>query len=551
MPEGIQAGEKNLDKVFCNDYLFKIPVFQRPYSWTTEEVSELLDDLLFAMEQDDKEPYFLGCIVLIKGDEPESYVVDGQQRLTTLSMLLCLLRELADEHGVKNLIDGRIRQRSDPLTGAQEVVRVELRRQDRDFFHSFVQSEGGVESLLESTPETKTDAQTRILENVNFLNGKLTKLSTQERMNLASFIIARCYLVVVSTPNETSAFRIFSILNNRGLDLSATDILKAEIIGGLEEDEQESYGEKWEDIEQELGREKFNDLFTHIRMIYGKAKLRRNLPDEFREQVLRKHTGSDFIDHVLDQYDDVYKRVRGLDEQGQEAGRYLQFLRLLDNADWIPPVMAFFHRNPHSPALLGKFTRDLERLAFGLFLRRSNINDRISRYAEVLEDIEKDEDVCRDGGPLQLSIGEKKEVRDVLDGPIYTVPRVPRPLLLRLDSLLADAVATYDHPIISVEHVLPQSPKGTSNWLHWFPSEEERTYWTHRLANLVLLSSRKNAQASNYEFDHKKTNYFQRGGVVTFALTSQVLGEVEWTPQVLRERQSDLLRKLAIEWRLE
>ena len=102
MPDPIQAGEKSLDKVFCNDYLFKIPVFQRPYSWTTEEVSELLDDLLFAMERDDKEPYFLGCIVLIKGENPESFVVDGQQRLTTLSMLLCSLRELADdENGVK------------------------------------------------------------------------------------------------------------------------------------------------------------------------------------------------------------------------------------------------------------------------------------------------------------------------------------------------------------------------------------------------------------------------------------------------------------------
>lgn len=66
MSETIKAGEENLAKVFCDDYRFEIPRFQRPYAWTTEEVSELLDDLLFAMNWDDQEPYFLGSVILIK-----------------------------------------------------------------------------------------------------------------------------------------------------------------------------------------------------------------------------------------------------------------------------------------------------------------------------------------------------------------------------------------------------------------------------------------------------------------------------------------------------
>ena len=349
MPEAIHASEKNLDKVLCNDYLFQIPVFQRPYAWTTEEANELLDDLLFSMDRDEQEPYFLGSIVLIKEDNPDSQVVDGQQRLTTLTMLLCSLRELADGD-VKSLIDGRIRQKPDPLIGAREVVRVELRRQDQSFFHRYVQSEGGIQSLFDSTPKTETDSQVRISENVRLLHRKLTELSPEQRMKLASFIITQCYLVVVSTPNETSAYRIFSVLNNRGLDLTATDILKAEIIGGLSDSEQEAYGEKWEDIEQELGRDKFSELFTHIRMIYGKAKQRRTLQEEFRQQVLNQHSdGREFIDDVLDQYDDVYKRVIGLSGEKQMFGQYLESLRLLDNADWVPPAMAFFFAMPTLP----------------------------------------------------------------------------------------------------------------------------------------------------------------------------------------------------------
>ena len=59
MPQTIKASEQNLDKVFCDDYLFEIPVFQRPYAWTTEQVDDLLDDLIFAMRRDMEEPYFL------------------------------------------------------------------------------------------------------------------------------------------------------------------------------------------------------------------------------------------------------------------------------------------------------------------------------------------------------------------------------------------------------------------------------------------------------------------------------------------------------------
>jgi len=557
MSETIKASEENLAKVFCDDYRFEIPRFQRPYAWTTEEVSELLDDLLFAMNWDDQEPYFLGSVILIKRSDPESQVVDGQQRLTTLTMLLCSLRELTDEDvNFRSSIDKYIKQTADEITDAEEVVRVQLRHQDQSFFHKYVQSEGGIQILIDSSPETKTDSQVRIYENVELLHRKLKELNSDEHKRLAKFIITQCYLVVVATTHEASAYRIFSVLNDRGLDLTATDILKAEIIGGLSDlsdNEKDAYSEKWEHIEQGLGRSRFNALFTHIRMIYGKSKQRRTLQEEFKQQVLNKHSGKEFINKTLDGYDVVYKRVLGLSEDQQHSGKFqefLEFLRLLDNSDWVPPAMAFFFCHSDASNLLGAFTKDLERLAFGLFIRRENINQRINRYADVLRDIEEDNDVFRDDGPLQLNADERADIQKRLDGEIYMLPRVPRPLLLRLDRLLAEAGAVYSHPIISVEHVLPQNPQDGSQWLTWFPDAEERSYWTHRLANLVLLSSRKNTRASNYEFNRKKAEYFQKEGVQTFALTSQVVSQDEWTPAVLEVRQKQLLSKLEEEWRL-
>ena len=137
----------------------------------------------------------------------------------------------------------------------------------------------------------------------------------------------------------------------------------------------------------------------------------------------------------------------------------------------------------------------------------------------------------------------------------WTVPftrgrRVPRVLLLRLDTLLAEAGASYEHPIITIEHVLPQNPKRGSQWFRDFPDEEERTEWTHRLANLVLLSRIKNSGAGNYEFDYKKGEYFQKGGASAFVLTASVRDESEWTPEVLERRQRKLIDVLKKEWRL-
>ena len=108
----------------------------------------------------------------------------------------------------------------------------------------------------------------------------------------------------------------------------------------------------------------------------------------------------------------------------------------------------------------------------------------------------------------------------------------------------------YDHPIITVEHVLPQNPQEASEWRRTF-SDEERLEWTHRLANLVLLNRRKNAEASNREFDHKKSRYFSGpNGSAPFTLTIQVNGTSKWTPEILADRQQRLIDKLANLWTL-
>ena len=554
MPEIIKASEKNLNEVFSDAYLFEIPLYQRPYSWSTEQVDELLDDLLNAMDRDHQSPYFLGSIVLIKDEnDSKSAVVDGQQRLTTLSMLLCVLRELATHNAHE--LDGFVREAGNSLRGTEDRFRLNLRARDRVFFQEHVQTLGAIAQFLTRDTTAFSDSQKLIASNVHRLHRELSKLDAERKIRLGRFIIQQCYLVVVTASDRDSAYRIFSVMNDRGLDLSPTDILKAETIGEITEAQQDIYGQKWENIEEKLGRTNFRELFAHIRMIKLKTKLRRTLQADFQEHVLKQTESTDFIDNTLEPYATVYEVLSEASyesmQEAEQVNSSLRHLGRLDNFDWIPPAMAFFHCNPHNREAIARFTIDLERLAYGLFLIRANVNERISRYADILRAIERDNDLFKTDSPLQLGSDEKREVIASLNGAIYLQTAVVRRTLLeRLDSMVANAGATYVRNMITVEHVLPQHPRAGSQWLTWFPNSADRLLWTHRLANLVLLSHRKNASASNWDFARKKSEYFKRGGVPPFALTTQVVNESEWTAEVLERRQQELIGTLCREWRL-
>ncbi|WP_439377801.1 DUF262 domain-containing protein [Amycolatopsis lexingtonensis] len=555
----IQAAEHPVGEIFDDAYQFTIPRYQRPYAWTTEQAGEMFDDLLAASQAKDSlsesDPYFLGSIVLVKAEkQPLADVVDGQQRLTTLTLLLGVLRDYVSP-GFAVSLEKRIFQKGDPIKGTADQPRLRLRDQDQGFFEKYIQERSG-NDLLSALQDVKPDSRLRLVENALLLKDRLSALEISECERLVSFIDGYTYLVVVATVDFESAYRIFSVLNERGLDLTHTDILKSEIIGNIPEADQDAYTTKWSHEEDDLGRSDFGDLFSHIRMVYAKTKARESTLKEFRASVLhRVPDGKKFIDDVLVPFSDAFEVVTRASYTGgpgaEEINRLLGWLKQLDNTDWVPPAISYFSRPTADSAALLRFLVDLERLAAGMLVRRVDITRRVERYGRVLDWMEKGLDLYSAESPLQLSAEEQAETLAKLGAEIYTVTRIRLYVLLRLDSALSDGGAGYDgYPLISVEHVLPQSPAAGSGWTGTFTAQE-RAYWVHRLANLVLLSRRKNSAASNLEFEAKKTKYFEKTSWPPFVLTSQVLATGGWTPAVLEERQETLLKVLGDLWRLE
>ena len=560
----IHGAEFPIRKIFSNDFNFTIPLYQRPYSWTTEEAGELLDDLTefigpdTNVSTDDLSPYFLGSIVLIKGEgDPNAEVVDGQQRLTTLNILMAALRHTIQETTFSSAMTKYLYEEGDPIEGNPNRYRLTLRERDAEFFRKHVQDAGQIISLKKLNAGQLTDSRRNIRANALLYLDRLEKLADDQRVRLAQFIVKNCLLVVVSTPDLDSAYRIFSILNDRGLDLSHSDILKSEIIGRIPESQQEDYNEKWEDAEEELGRDAFSDLFAHTRMIHRKQKGRESVLKEFREYVVKSVNDSKkLIEDVLIPYADAFSIIQTASYEStagaDQVNQMLKWLNRIDNTDWVPPAILYLARNKSNPMALHRFLCDLERLASFLMICRYGINERMERHGKLLTAIEKEEDLYADESPLQLSDDECRLFGQELNGDVYRqVPKRRLYILLRLDSELSDGSATYDHGVISIEHVLPQNPHADSQWCDWFPSPALREKWVHRLGNLLLLSHRKNSSASNYEFEKKKTAYFTKGGVSPFPLTTQAVGEAQWTLEVVGRRQGQLLEKLKQAWRID
>ncbi|MCV2438178.1 DUF4357 domain-containing protein [Paucibacter sp. DJ2R-2] len=562
MTHTLTAKEQSLAKIFSDDYVFTIPGYQRPYAWGRDQAQELLDDLLGALasapsQLSDAAPYFLGSIVLIKAETmPEATVVDGQQRLTTLTLLLSAIRATVGDDELQKDITGCIYEKGSLVKGTQARYRLLLRERDRDFFRQYVQHENGLQAVAQLNT-VLPDAQARLRANAQLFMEGLAKLPQSELVRLVQFVITRCYLVTVATPDLDSAYRIFGVLNSRGLDLSATDILKAEIIGGIEPSLRDAYTKKWEDEEEDLGRDEFGDLFSHIRMVYRRAKPHGTLLKEFKEHVLPAKQPRSFVDEVLLPMAQAFCELRDADyastHHAEQVNEHLRWLNRLEFKDWVPPALTFFVRYRQKPEAVLSFFRDLERLGYSMLARRAGVNERIERFSALTGAVEAGSDLSAASSPLQLSPEEQHQTYAALSGPLYEThsPRALALLLLRLDHLLSDGSASYQHEVVSVEHVMPQQPAPNSQWAGWVPDKAVHQLWVHRLGNLALLSRKKNSSASNRDFDWKKSAYFTKGGIAAFALTTQVLQFTDWTVDVMQQRQNAMLAKLEAHWRLQ
>ena len=561
MSATIKGKEYPLHKIFSSDFDFDIPPYQRPYAWTEEQTGKLFDDLYEAYKDRDlsEDNYFLGSIVLIKDENtPHADIIDGQQRLTTLTIFLAVLASKLPDTSAAELRD-YILEKGKKFEGLKSRPRLRIRSRDNDFFEKYIQGIN-IEELIKLDPTKQdTEAKGNIILNSKLLAERIDLKfeTTAEIDDFCTFLMTKCFLVAVSTSSEQSAYRVFSVMNSRGLSLLATDIIKATVIGAIDDDKRDVYTQKWENLETDLGRDGFNDLFGQMRMISLKKNQKKTLQEEFLKEVLPKldhSVATKFIDNTLDPYALAYLVIKNAEytstDDAESVNGTLQWLNRIDNTDWVPVAMYYYIHHKDETELLAGFFKKLERLAASMRATSWDIHQRVQRFARILTELESN--ACATyGSEIELTEDEKSKFVQQLSSDVYTMTSNKRNyLILRLDSFVSDNAATYKTQIFTIEHVLPQTPKEDSEWTRLW-TEEQRKTWIHKIGNLVPLARRKNSEAQNYEFEEKKVKYFTgRNGTSAYALTTQVLQYSEWTPDVVEKRQEELLVVFKKNWEL-
>lgn len=562
----IQASEQRLEQIFTiSNYQFEIPSYQRPYSWEKDQVLELIDDLLDAFPYLDNNncDYFLGSIILIeKPQKPQVEVVDGQQRLTTLTLLLSVFRHLlsSDSAAYKKL---NALMENEGFDSNEYGLKV--RSQDDFFFGEYIRTPGGIQVLLEKDTGLETDSQILLRDNTRLLVKEL-KSRCPENTELESWILyllknilSKCYLVTVSTSDFDTAYRVFSTINTRGLDLQLNDVLKSEIIGSIENDKDRyEYTQIWDGEETDLGRKDFDALFSHIHRIKLREKPKESLLIEYRKKIKPQDNPRQFIDEVLKPCSDAFEIIRDQkfscdnEEDETKINRLFGWLNLIDNSDWLPPAIYFLVKYPNKTSDIKEFLINLERLAAGLMILRKDINKRGRRYAQLLKAIDESVETGISQAKELLSAEEQNKIVEILNGDLYSQTRSRLYVLKRLDSCLAEGALSpsFDAKMTTIEHILPQNPKPNSQWCKdW--TEADRDKWVHRLGNLVLLSRKKNSAARNYDFEEKKSKYFKEGNKTIFPLTIDVVNQEQWTIKQVKDKQEKYVKKLTELWKIE
>ena len=558
--EKVKAKEYYIKDLLSNKFLFEIPDYQRAYSWTKENLKQLVEDIWESVELnkargnkefDQYEPYFLGSIVLCskeyKDDGCGIYdVIDGQQRLTSIIMLIAAIRDLIDNEEYKKVLSDLIYQKPNVLMGIKESIRVKARGKEEEFFKKYILTNGGTELVKDLDMEELSEAKQNMVNAIEVFrdsffneNGELL----EEKLNeFIVYLLQKVVLVVITTESFTSAFRLFNVINSRGLPLTDSDLLKSENLRVMNPEIRKEYTDIWESHEQDLGKEKLDQIIGFMRTMKLKNKVEESVYEEFSKKIFRnepEYLGVNFVNHLtaVKALYDKYIIDGNLEGVSEEEKSYYKNLinimrEFLPYDDWMAAVIRFAEKFNDDKLVL-EFVKVLEKRLVIDWVNGNSFADRLNRVYGILEAIEEKDSLEEiKEAPVFLYDLERTTAyfeNALNDIDFYSKGRmmIPKYIFVRLDmEKRANEVLDYSDKIM-IEHVLPRN-------------------WANKFGNLVIITGAKNTRANNKPFAEKVEQYLSKKS--DFAITKEVLELSDWNMDSLKDRHESLVNRALELW---
>ncbi|BAO97536.1 hypothetical protein NY40_0517 [Helicobacter pylori NY40] len=549
----IESNDLNLRDILKDELYYQIPIYQRPYQWTEENCEKLLDDLFFNYEDDRESDYFCGSLVLILiSEDPKKAktydVVDGQQRLSTFILLAKVLSTLYSE---------RLTEESKDYL--QESLITKYGKKDRLNFNAmgFNSKKDFQYALTSFNDAPVSNAKNNYLKNAICLKNYLRKKEIEDINDFIEWLYFKVVFITITCPDADKALRIFNVLNARGLALNATDIFKGELLKHAKEHEREEFVSRWNALSQKCSD---NDLtmetlfswyLDYLNPVTSKEKMEKRLVTWFKnlnKTPLEYFKGvedfynaycevlemQDWHAHLLSYKDDDHLHVilcasilHHYSDQDIEALKEL--LVKFYYQDWVAGQTKSTRSQTCCNIIIAlKEKKSVENIASIVkkYFKDKNITQR---FKENLQDSNLYTKFYIINGKPPKKNSWLKPILILVE---YSMSDDPCPKRIQMDKNL------------HVEHILPQNPDPSSQWVKDF-SEEERELYMHSLANLTLLKGTKNSQASNLDFKDKKKIYMGEIRVMTcYKMTIDVAQYTEWTPTSLEKRKEELIKRI-------
>lgn len=540
-------------------YQLKVPPNQREYSWTDKEVTTLFQDLAKAIADGDPE-YFLGTIVTIPANSGVLEVIDGQQRMATITIMLCNIRRYLFDKD--DLIASDIKNFLTYTDRDQRAIlnRLRMNNVDNDFFCQMISDDA-----IGSPPQPNRKSHRLICDAFdnakkyikNIIAGYDLKDHGDVLNKWVNFIEHGAEVILLQVPSGANAYKMFETLNDRGLKTTQADLVKNYLFGQAGDERMAEAQESWTLMRgalETLQEEEKEDLtvgFLRHALMAMQGNLRR---------------------------DQVYERVQGNARGAQTSIGFLKKLENLvniyvatfyrDHDKWKTypdavrlaiQTLNFFDIHPFRPTLLSIATKYEPKEALKAFQMFISLGVRLiiatsTRSGYIEETLAAAANKIYLGN-ISTAEGLKKDISGIIPTneqfqQAFQTATVSKRQLARYYLRALERVAkktpdpwfmlNEDKEIIDLEHILPEKPG--DNWPQ-FTEEEVTTYW-RRLGNMVLMKHKDNSDLKSSKFPAKCLLYKES----PYVLTSQVANTEDWNVEKIKERQVGLSKLALSAW---
>lgn len=580
-----KAESLSVIELFQNS-VYEIPRFQRDYAWTKEQYKDFWNDWKRTSESENA-AHFLGPIVVVRQtDHPNKFlVIDGQQRITTLQLIISLIRDRWIELNV-----GMKKTKAGPrpyFETCQSMIVSGPPHYERTFIPNFYISELFWDYIqreitdtdrkhlvnIKTLPDSVRNHSVELVAAYQFFKSQIANLDVQDLENYERALLTSFVMLRIDAIEIENAFLLFDTLNNRGIDLTQGDLVKNHFFQRLHDsgsfsisNETQKYLNLWDSIVEKVTISKFDTFLRYFLILKTKNKVQKesisreiarlsptrtkakeiigDLSDKANNFALI-HGFQNFTGNHKDEIDVIFEDLRGLDQDTQS----IALLAVLER--FYPcSTKAKFES-------LSVLSRAIEILSFKFLIVGENAQDVENVWRDVANTVsnksDSDEDVVKSAMSYMKDVmPQDNEFINEFQNRQIKVSKFARYILRKIENFRKSnpAWVLAGSSRLDVEHIAPKAPDADSDWRKKMSGELNYKSVIYLIGNQTLLSQGLNRRARNSEFRKKKDLYLLEEDNLP-AITCDVIKEKSWTQDVVIKRSKNLAKEALLVWSWE